>query len=158
MISHIEKFEVKGSVSMGGDVQAQKPPYIWRLPAGMIPPTETIGFDSNFSIREIAQKSRVFCRESVGGRAINEIIFEKFRFYMVRKNFRRPKCLFQIGILGILGKMPKLGPKTPQNRQKWTKMDKVGQKRIFRMMQSRHVHIQPCTLSAGMCAPCQGIL
>ena len=41
------------------------------------PPIDTIGFDSIFSICEIAQKSRVFCRDSVGGWAKNERIFEK---------------------------------------------------------------------------------
>ena len=90
------------------------------------PPTETIGFVSNFSIREIAQKSRVFCRDSVGGRAKNEIIFEKFRFYMVRKFFRRPKYLFQNGIWGILGQHDQI---RPQNAPKQAKMDKNGQSR-----------------------------
>ena len=92
----------------------------------MIPPTETIGFDSNFSIREIAQKSRVFCRDSVRGRAKNERIFEKSRFYMVRKNFRRSKYLFQIGILGTLGQHDQI---RPQNAPKQAKMDKNGQNR-----------------------------
>ena len=100
--------------------------YIWRHLTGMIPPTETIGFDSNFSIREIAQKSRVFCRDSVGGRAKNERILEKIRFYMVRKFFRRPKYLFQNGILGILGQHAQI---RPQNAPKQAKMDKNGQGR-----------------------------
>ena len=100
--------------------------HIWRLPAGMIPPTETIGFDSNFSIREIAQKSRFFCRDSVGGRAKNERILENFRFYMVRKFFRQSKYLFQNGILGILGQRDQI---RPQNAPKQAKMDKNGQSR-----------------------------
>ena len=34
----------------------------------MIPPTEDLPFCSNFSIREISQKSRFLARDSVGGR------------------------------------------------------------------------------------------
>ena len=70
---------------MGGclNLQAAKYIYIWRHLVGMIPPISQIVFDSIFSMCEIAQKSRVFCRDSVGGRAKNERIFEKYRVYMV---------------------------------------------------------------------------
>ena len=86
----------------------------------MIPPAETVGFASNFSIREISQKSRFFCRDSVGGRAKNEIIFEKFRFYMVGIFFFTTKVTFFNGKMG-------------QNGQKWSKYgmpkgSKKGQK------------------------------
>jgi len=110
----------------GGGLESGQSPYIWRLLTGMIPPVSHLVFDSNFSIREIAQKSRVFCRDSVGGMAKNEGIFEKFRFYMVRIFFRRAKYLFQIGILGILGQHDQI---RPQNAPKQAKMDKNGQSR-----------------------------
>ena len=55
--------------------------------SGNDPPISQISFDSNFSIREIAQKSWGFCRDSVGGGGKNEIIFEKIRFYMARIKF-----------------------------------------------------------------------
>ena len=67
----------------GGGLESGQLPY---MAASKLhdPPVSHISFDSNFLIREISQKSRVFCRDSVGGRAKNERIFEKFRFYMVR--------------------------------------------------------------------------
>ena len=91
----------------GGGLESGQSPYIWRLLTGMIPPVSHLVFDSNFSIREIAQKRRVFCRDSVGGMAKNEISFEKNRFYMVRIFFCPQKSRFSMG--------------------KWVKMAKSGQ-------------------------------
>ena len=99
-------------------------------------------------MREIAQKSRGFCRDSVGGRAKNEIILEKNRFYMVRNFFRRPKCLFQIGILGILGQHDQI---RPQIAPKQAKMDKNGQSRSKTYFSNDAV--PPCshTLMSTLC-------
>ena len=118
------------------------------------PPTE----DLPFCTREIAQKSRFFCRDSVGGRPKMKEFWKNFESTWSGIFFDGRSAFFKTGFWAFGGNMAKFGPKTPQNRQIWTKMDKVGQKRIFRMMQSHHVHIQPRTRSAGMCAPCQGIL
>ena len=41
--------------------------HIWRHLVGSVPPIEDLAFYSNFSICEIAQKSRFFRRDSVGG-------------------------------------------------------------------------------------------
>ena len=131
--------------------------YIWRLLTGMIPPTEDLPFCSNFSIREISQKSRFWGRGSVGGWPKLKEFWKNFDSTW-SGNFSDLKSpFFKSGFWTLWGKMTKSGPKTPQNRQKWAKMDKIVQKRILRMVWSLHVHIQPCTPSAGMCAPSLGI-
>ena len=66
------------------------------------PPIDTLHFISNFLIREITPKTRVFWTPHVGAHTKNEIILEKNRFYMVRKFFLPKKSLFSMGILGGL--------------------------------------------------------
>ena len=90
------------------------------------PPQRTYLFARNVRYARSLKKVGVFCRDSVGGRAKNEIILEKIRFYTVRIFFRRPKYLFQNGILGILGQHDQI---RPQNAPKQVKMDKNGQSR-----------------------------
>ena len=124
----------------------------------MIPPIEDLPFCSNFSIREIFQKSLFFCTDSVGARQKTKEFWKNFDSTW-SGNFSDQKSPFFKSVFWALwGKMTKFGTKTPQNRQKWTKMNKVGQKRDFRMLQSHHVHIRPWTRAACMCAPSRGIL
>ena len=96
--------------------------------SGNDPPPETIGFDSNFSIREIAQKSRVFCRDSVGGRAKNEEVWKNFDSTWSGKIFDGRSAFFKTGFWAFWGNMTKIRPKTApkrpktgKNGQKWIK-------------------------------------
>ena len=62
-----------------------------------------------FDTRDFSKKS-VLGQRLGWGVAKNERILEKYRLYIVGKNFRRLKCLFQIGILGTLGQNDQIRP------------------------------------------------
>ena len=100
----------------------------------MIPPHRGPTFLLEFfDTRDFSKKS-VFGQRLGWGTAKNERILEKSQTYMVRVFFLNQKSpFFQWGFWAFWTKMVIFGPQKPQNRQKWAKMDKIVQKRIFRM-------------------------
>ena len=95
-----------------------------------------------FDSRDFSKKS-VFS-ERLGYWVVkNEIILEKFRFYMVRFFFWPKKSLFQMGILGILGQT---GHIRPQKAPKQAKIGKNGQNRPKTYFSDDVV--PPCSLTA----------
>ena len=122
------------------------------------PPVSQIGFDSIFRYARSLKKVGFFAETRLGvGPKMKEFL-KKIDSTWSGKFFDGRSTFFKTEFWAFWGNMTKFGPKTPQNRQKWTKMDKVGQKHDFRMMKYRHVHKQSYTPSTGMRTPCQGIL
>ena len=107
-----------------------------------------------FDTRDFSKKSVLGQRLGWGGWPKMKEFWKNLDYTWSGKIFDCRSAFFKSGFWALWGKMTNSGPKWPKNSQKWAKMNKVGQKRIFRMLQSRHVHIQPCTPSAGMYAPC----
>ena len=124
----------------------------------MIPPQRHSFSTRIFRYARSLKKVDFFAETRLGAGPKTKEFLKNFDSTWSGKFFDGRSTFFKSGFWAFLGNTTKFGPKTPQNRQKWTKMVKVGQKRIFRMMQSRHVRRQPCTPSAGICAPSQGIL